>query len=112
MICEKCGEPLAVGSWPFCPHGVGHATVIGDEMDHIQVNGCKTPIRFRSKSERRAWLKAQGLEECVRHVENPATGKSKFTTDWSKMTDPYTMGYKRELLERAFRQRATPQVDD
>lgn len=117
MICERCGGELHVGDFPFCKgrpedHGRGQAVVIGDEMDHWQVNGTKTPIHFRSKSERKAWLKATRQEEFVRHVENPATGKSAHTTDWSKMTDPYTMNYKRELLERAFKQRPTPPVDD
>ncbi len=111
MICDRCQRPLVVGDWPFCPHGQGHATVIGDELDHWQVNGTNTPIHFRSKADRKAWLTANGLEEMARHVPTPGSDKSPFTSDWSKMTDPYTMGYKRELLERAFKQRADPPRD-
>lgn len=23
-ICEKCGESVSIGDWPWCPHGVGN----------------------------------------------------------------------------------------
>jgi hypothetical protein len=110
MICERCGYDYGVGEYPFCKgdpsgHQRGAATVIGDEMDHWQVNGTKTPIHFKSKSARRAWLKATGQEEFVRHQPLPGTDKSAHTSDWSRVTDPYTMNYKRELLERAFAQK-------
>jgi hypothetical protein len=113
MTCERCGGDIEVGDYPFCKgrpddHQRGSATVIGDEMDHWQVNGTKTPIHFTSKAERKAWLKAAGYEEFVRHQPLPGTDKSAHTSDWSRVTDPYTMNYKRELLERAFAQKATP----
>ena len=55
--CPACGAPMArtiLGK---------SANVIGDEMDHVQVNGCKTPIRFRSKYERKVYLKSHGWAE-------------------------------------------------
>jgi hypothetical protein len=105
MICDRCGEDIFIGDWPFCPHGRGVATVIQDACDITQVNGTKTPIHFTSKAERKAWLKAAGYEEFVRHQPLPGTDKSTQTSDWSRVTDPYTMNYKRELLERAFQQK-------
>lgn len=110
--CSECGQRVLIGDWPFCPHGRGVATVIPDAMDHTQINGCKTPIRFRSKSDRKAWLKANGYEEFVRHVPLPGSDKSPHTSDWSRGYDDYTANYKRELLERAFAQKASPPPDD
>lgn len=107
MTCERCGTVLVVGAYPFChgnpaDHGRGHGTVVGDEMDHLQTNGPAQPIRFTSKAARKAWLKANGLTEAVRHVPLPGTDKSPHTVNWGSRMDPYTAENVRILLERAF----------
>lgn len=107
MTCDRCGATLEIGAFPFCKgqpsdHGRGVGAVHGDEMDHVQVNGTREPIRFTSKAERRAWLKANGLEEAVRHVPLAGSDKSPHTIDWTSRMDPYTANNVRILLERAF----------
>jgi len=94
-VCPTCGATTA-RIWITTS-----TAVIGDEMDHVQVNGTREPIRFRSKQARKRWLKAQGLNECVRHID-PQEGHSKHTTNWGSVYDPYTAANVKELLERAF----------
>ncbi len=100
--CERCGIELQIGDYPFCPHGHGHATVIGDEMDAIiENNGTPHPIRFRSKAALNAHMHAHGLIAKVRHV--PQTQESDYsphTTDWSRGIDPQTLENVRVLLSR------------
>lgn len=74
--------------------------VIGDEMDHVQVNGCTEPIRFTSKQERKRWMKEHGYVDAVRHVGEDGGDKSRHTSRWVTM-DQYTLDNARELLERA-----------
>ena len=57
LLCADCGEPTE-RAWLTKP-----SNVIPDSMDWTQVNGCKRPIRFRSKSERRRYLKGAGWRE-------------------------------------------------
>lgn len=32
MICTSCGVEVAVGEWPWCPHGSTHVAVQPDEL--------------------------------------------------------------------------------
>ena len=57
------------------------------------------PVTFYSHSERRAYMKAHGLQEMVRHVGVPGSDKSPYTTSWAT-SDPYTLEQARLLLER------------
>lgn len=102
MTCETCGQTLTIGDFPFCPHGRGQATVVGDEMDQvIENNGTAEPIRFRSKAVLRAHLDAYNLTPAVRHRPiNQGTDYSPHTTDWSRGTDPYTLEAARILVSR------------
>lgn len=101
MTCEKCGDELVVGSFPFCPHGIAAATVVGDEMDQvIENNGTPHPIRFRSKAALKAHMDAHGLTPFVRHSPGPGTDKSAHTTDWSRGTDAQTLANAKALLSR------------
>lgn len=96
-----------MGEWPFCPHGeVKRVGIYGDEIDYVDHNLGPHPIRIRSKTQRRQLMAERGLSEAVRHVPHPAGSKQNHTVDWSFAADDYTMRYKRELLERAFRQRS------
>ena len=114
MTCDRCGHVFAIGDFPFCEgrvedHRRGTPTIIGDACDVWQENGTPVPIHFQSKSDRRVWLKANGLEERVRHVPLPGTDKSPYTTNWSSRVDPYTTENARILMERAFH--ASPRED-
>ena len=65
--CNACGRELVLGSWPFCPHGIGHSNVNGDEIPggQWQENGFHEPRLFYSKRERTRALAEKGLEERV-----------------------------------------------
>lgn len=64
MTCEKCGTTLAVGDYPFCPHGPTKVSIIGDDVPggFWAENGFETPQKFYSKSEHIAALAARGCE--------------------------------------------------
>jgi hypothetical protein len=63
-ICEKCGAEMRVGDFPFCPHGRGAQTVIGDDVPggFWAENGWPEPKKFYSKSEHVKALSAHGYE--------------------------------------------------
>lgn len=84
MTCEKCGGELVVGSWPFCPHGFGHNSVLGDEIvgGFTQENFGPTPEVFYSKQAMARRAKELGLEPFVRHIGENGTDKSSKTTRW------------------------------
>lgn len=71
MTCDKCGEPLAIGMHPFCPHGYGGTRINGDECDYIDHNLGPEPIRITSWSQRKAIMDARGLQEMIRYVPTP-----------------------------------------
>lgn len=102
--CPSCGE-LTERAWLTTV-----STVIGDEIDHTQVNGTRDPIRFRSRSELRRWRKEHGYVVVDSHVGKPGSDKSPFTSDWNRGGyDPYTAANVKELLERAFQ---APQITE
>lgn len=100
--CDRCGVTLAIGDYPFCPHGRGVHASHGDELDYWDHNLGKAPIHIRSKAQRKALMQAQGLEEKVRHVPG-----SKHTMDWSARMDPYTLANAKILAERQATTKAT-----
>lgn len=98
MICEKCGYLLRVGDFPFCrgnqtDHAPGVTGVNGDECDITQEMGAPQPIRFRSKAERRRWLKENGLVQCD-------TKSAKGSMDFASRMDPVTLENARILVSR------------
>jgi hypothetical protein len=88
--CDKCGQELVIGEWPFCPHGIGHNNVIADDIPggidipHALCNEDGSPRRYYSKSEIAREAKKRGWVNCVEHVPDPKSGsdKSKHTTRW------------------------------
>lgn len=109
--CPRCHARIEIGQWPFCPHGGGAAAVHGDEIDYVDHNLGREPIRIRSKAERRRLMKERGLVEAVRHVPHPAGPRYNQTVSWDTW-DPYTAENVRILLERAFRQRDDGEGDE
>jgi hypothetical protein len=84
MICEKCEKEIVVGEWPFCPHGfpLHGLKQLGDEIDEINENVSHEPVHFRSRAEKKRYLKEHGLIEFVRHVGEQGSDKSKHTSRW------------------------------
>lgn len=64
MTCDKCYQEIELGAWPFCPHGRGTNTVVGDDIPGGRVfeNGFSEPTKFYSHSEHRKALADRGLE--------------------------------------------------
>jgi hypothetical protein len=86
--CERCGKVLQLGEYPFCggrnSHGFPMAGLkqIGDEIDEWNENVGHEPVHFRSRQERKRYLKEHNLQEFVRHVGEPGSDKSKHTSRW------------------------------
>lgn len=61
-VCEKCGETLEVGSWPFCPHTkreVGYIAVKSYPFVTKNFNG--KPIEVTSASHEKALMQQFGV---------------------------------------------------
>ncbi len=103
--CERCGELIAIGDYPFCPHGRG---ALGAQSDGIPggetlENVGPEPVTFYSRSEKRRYLKEHGLVEFVRHVPVPGSDKSPFTVSWTGVN----LEAGRVLAERQAQTKAT-----
>lgn len=83
--CERCGELIAIGDYPFCPHGRYHGNAESDGIPGGEVleNVGPEPVTFYSRSEKRRYLKEHGLVEFVRHVPVPGSDSSPHTTSWT-----------------------------
>ncbi len=86
MTCDRCGVALAIGDFPFCPHG---AVRVGRGAD-VTWPGGKTfenlgdrPVTFYSPAEHQRYLKAHGIESAVRHQPVRGSDKSPYTTSWA-----------------------------
>lgn len=83
MICESCGGTIEIGSWPFCPdHSRGFSNVIGDEIDERHENLGDKIVSFKSREEKKRYLKEHGIYDATRHVGAPGSDKSKHTSRW------------------------------
>jgi hypothetical protein len=114
VYCDRCGQVLVVGDYPYCPHGRSKLAIERDEIPGgVTVeNYGPHPITFYSHSERRAYMKAHGLVE--REKFSPLPG-----TDVDPAGIPNPAGYKDEktlengaaLLLRQQKQTAEPEYD-
>jgi len=97
MTCEKCGQTLVIGDYPFCPHGQTGVGVIADEVPggFTVENGFDAPTTFYSHSAHRKALAERGLEIKVRW----AGPLDKHVTRWDAV-DPYTLAAAKSLVER------------
>ena len=61
MTCDRCGEQLQIGSWPFCPHGfpVAGLSIIDDELDggprRFETMGHDAPYIASKSQWKREW---------------------------------------------------------
>lgn len=98
MTCEKCGASLAIGDFPFCPHG---ASVAGKFADVTWAGGrtfenlAHTPQTFYSPTEYKAYLRNTNQQEFVRW----AGPHDKHVPRWAMM-DEYTLNAAKTLVER------------
>jgi hypothetical protein len=109
MTCETCGLELAVGSWPFCPHGTYRGGVIGDDIPGGMVieNLQHEPLTFYSKKAIVKKADALGLQPMIRHVEG-----DKHLSNWATAIDPYTMAAAVELVKRRMARSRVDPPDD
>ena len=59
--CDKCGQEILIGEWPFCPHG-GNVTFGEDSIDYIDEMIAEEPVHFTSRLQRRRYMDKQGLD--------------------------------------------------
>jgi hypothetical protein len=95
-VCETCGAAVAIGDFPFCPHGQTKAMIVPDDVPggFTVENAWREPRTFYSQSEYRKALDADGMELRPKWVPG-----SKHLTNWATM-DPYTLENGRILAER------------
>lgn len=69
--CPSCDTVLAVGDWPFCPHGPSRLGIQGDEIvgGFVQEHFGPTPEVFYSKQAMARRARELGLVPFVRHVD-------------------------------------------
>lgn len=96
VLCPDCGAPTVRAY-------LQSTSILRDEIDLVQHNGTKTPIRFRSRIERNRWLKENNYREC-------GDGDSKGSKSGDCM-DPQTMANAAALVARAATQPARGQRD-
>ena len=68
--CDKCGQEILIGEWPFCPHG-SNVTFGEDSIDYVDEMIAEEPVRFTSRLQRRKFMDKQGLDfraKLERHV--------------------------------------------
>lgn len=101
--CDTCGQVLKLGQYPFCPHEYGTHSAFRDEIPGgiVVENYGRHPIRFDSHSERRAYMKAHGLNEKENWAPFPGTDRDPMgIPNPAGYMDPYTMENARILIER------------
>jgi hypothetical protein len=82
MTCTTCGEPVEVGTWPWCPHGKAASGVIPDDipgglvMDHVEPGR-----KVYSRTELKQVLAAHGMQltQAGRH---DGRTKDKYLSRW------------------------------
>lgn len=95
FLCPACAQlredvTARYKEWPSCDCGTpmepfwvsSFPNIIGDEIDYVDTNMTREPIRFTSKAERKRMMKQLGLRERVEHVGHDHTDKSPHTTRW------------------------------
>lgn len=88
-VCDDCGRIIAVGEWPWCPHGVperaGGTAMIDDSLAggaRYFENLGHDKVWVESKSQLRDEMRARGLQPRVEHIGVPGSDKSPQTQRW------------------------------
>lgn len=108
MTCEKCGVHIAVGEWPFCPHGPiradpYRATTFADSIPGglTLENYGPHPVTVYSHTERKTLMASRGLELRERWAPLPGTDRDpQGVMPTGRYIDPQTLENARTLLCR------------
>lgn len=105
MTCDECGVELAIGDYPFCPHGRSTLATIPDDVPggFIVENGFEQPTRFDSHSAHEQALAQRGYEVRAKWAGPEDT----HLTRW----DTVDLDGARMLLERGGQARREKQKD-
>ena len=96
-ICDVCKQEIALGQFPFCPHGAYGGTAIGDEYvgGFVQENFGHEPETFYSK---KAMLK-RADELGLRLRDQWAGPEDRYLSNWASVSAK-TLEDASALLER------------
>jgi len=66
-VCEKCGESVSIGDWPYCPHEPGNnlQQPMSPYTDDMIAN---SPVEFRTISEKVRYMDRNNLVPRGEHV--------------------------------------------
>lgn len=68
MICDACQQEIAVGDWPWCPHGTPTVVIVDDSVDGHWVDTLgHEDVWIESKSQLAREAEQRGLVNVVRH---------------------------------------------
>lgn len=99
MTCERCGQELHVGEWPFCPHGTSLGIAIESNERFIGgitiENMGHEPVTVYSREEFKEQMTRHGVEQRIKYVPG-----DKHLQNWGNYIDPYTLEQARILVER------------
>lgn len=74
MTCERCGADVAIGEWPWCPHGrAAHMAVLDDTLPggaRWMQNLGHEPVWVETRTQLRRELQDRGLRlrDCGPHA--------------------------------------------
>lgn len=112
VSCDRCGQPLNVGDYPFCPHTAAVSTAVfrdGIPGGVVVENYGPTPMRFDSHTDRRNYLAANGLQEKEKFCPMPGTDIDPAGIPNPKgFVDPQTLANGAALITR---QQYAPEFD-
>lgn len=97
MICTSCHREIAVGEWPWCPHGVSQFSAVGDDIPggFVQEHFGDKPEVFYSK---KAML--QRADELNLRLRDQWAGPGdRYLSNWAAIS-PKTLADAKALLER------------
>ena len=98
-MCTKCGRQLAIGEWPFCPHGTPMGNAIESNERFIGgvtiENMGDEPVTVYSREEFKQEMARHNVEQRIKWVPG-----DKYLTNWGASIDPYTLESARILVSR------------
>ncbi len=67
MICDDCGKPVQIGSWPWCPHSVEMSRSKGFEP-YWDKNITDHPVWISNPGDKRKYLRPQWKDDMMIHT--------------------------------------------
>jgi len=87
--CEKCGEVLNVGAWPFCPHPGNVSLVTSKIYPYTTTHIDGTQLEVRDAGHERALLASHGL---VQRDDVAYVNKEYLGYNWKTKKQEYKEG--------------------